>query len=174
MKYFIYLIAIILVAGLNAGVFNNLQIRGQAPNFLLLLAVCFTLEKKDFDFFFVCFFCGLLLDFYSSGFFGGFTLAFLGIGLILHIFSGNFLVTELNWKTLSLVIALALAFLDFVLCLYGLAAFKFNWTYQVIGFKVFAGSFIPALLYNLLLLYPAYLATVFVIRIVDNMDVRKR
>lgn len=61
-KYLIYFFAIVALLVLNLGLFNNLQIKGQIPNLLFLFSLCFALEKKSFDFFFVAFVSGLFLD----------------------------------------------------------------------------------------------------------------
>src|SRR3989344_6272424 len=102
MKYLIYLISIIVLLGLNLGLFNNFQINGQIPNLLFLFCLCFSLEKSakggsasggiDYDFFFVSFISGLFLDFYSTSFFGGFTLAFLCLSFLLHLMATNVIV----------------------------------------------------------------------------------
>ncbi|SRR6266404_3075175 len=174
MKYLIYLLAIIILLGLNIGLFNNLQIRGQMPNLLFLLALYFSLDKKDFDFFFISLVSGLFLDFYSAGFFGAFAMAFLLVSLCVHIFVSNVLVFELNWKSLSLALAVALAMLDFLVWFFGLLAFKFSWTSQYSGFRIFLSAFPAGLLYNWLLLYPMYWFSNFLRRLVDNLSLHRR
>ena len=142
MKYFIYLLAIIILLGVNLGLFNNLQFGGQIPNFLLLLTVYFSLEKKDFDFFFIAFVCGVFLDFYSANFFGGYTLAFLATALALHIFVNYILVLEVNWKSLTGLIFCSLVLVNFLLWLYGLLAFKLNLAADYTGFKIYLDGFL--------------------------------
>ncbi len=174
MKYVIYLISIILLLGINLGLFTQIPLKGQIPNLLFLFALCASLEKKDFDFFFISFVCGAFLDFYSTGFFGGFTLAFLTVSLCMHLVASNILVMEFNWKTLSAALAVSLLTVDIILCLYGFMAFKFNWTSGYTGFKIIMSGFIPSLVYNGLLLYPVYLFSNFVKRTLDNFRVRSR
>lgn len=174
MKYLIYLFALIILLGINLGLFNNLQIRGQMPNLLFLLALYFALEKKDFDFFFVSLVSGLFLDFYSGGFFGGFTLGLLAVSLGLHIFASSLFVFELNWKTLSLALFFSLGLFNFLLWLYGLLVYKFNWTNEYVTFKIFLAAFPPSLIYNLLLLYPMYFCFNFLRRVVDGLSLKRR
>ncbi len=156
------------------GLFNNLQIQSQIPNLLFLLTLFFALEKKDYDFFFIALISGLFLDFYSGSFFGGFTLAFLVVSLCAHLFVTNVLLAELNWKTLSAVLLVALAFFSLIIWVYGLMAFKLSWTVQYTGIKIFISQFLVNFFYNWLLLYPVYLFFTFLRNFVDNMDIRRR
>src|SRR3989344_3299474 len=104
MKYFIYLLSVIILLGLNLGIFGQFPIFGQIPNLLFLLVIFFALEKRSYDFFFVGFVCGLFLDFFSANYFGSFTLSFLAVGLAMHVFAGSFIGVELNWKVLGLIL----------------------------------------------------------------------
>lgn len=174
MKYFIYLLAIIFLLSLNLGLFNNLQIKGQIPNLLFLFSLYFAFEKKDLDFFFVSFVCGLVLDFYSTTFFGSFTLAFLSICLLLNLFVNNLAVVEINWKTLSLTLLLGLAGLNLLVWLYSAAAYKLNWTQDYSGLKDYFSGFLVSFFYNLLLLYPVYLFANFLKNFTDSLSVRRR
>lgn len=174
MKYFIYTLAIIILIGLNLGLFNNLQINNQIPNLLLLLTLYFSLEKDSYDFFFIAFVSGLFLDFYSAGFFGGFTLAFLSLALLLHLLASNFVLLELNWKSLSLLLAASLVILNSLLWLYGLWVYKLNWAFGYTGLKTFASAFLPGLIYNWLLLYPMYLCYGLIKNLIENLTIRRR
>jgi cell shape-determining protein MreD len=173
-KYLVYLIAIIILLGVNLGLFNSLQIQSQTPSLLFLLTLFFALEKKGYDFFFIALISGLFLDFYSAGFFGAFTLAFLVVSLLTHLFAANVLAAELNWKTLSLSLLGALVVFNLIIWAYGLMAFKLSFTSQYIGIKIFTSRFLINFLYDWLLLYPVYLYFTFLRNFTDNMDVRRR
>jgi len=174
MKYLIYLIAIIILLGINIGLFNSLQIQNQIPGLLFLLTLFFSLEKKDYDFFFVAMVSGLFLDFYSAGFFGGFTLAFLAVSLCAHLLMTNLFAAELNWKTLSLALLAALIVFNSIVWVYGLVVFKLNFGSQYTGIKVFVSQFSVNFLYDWLLLYPVYLYFTFLRNFVDNIAIRRR
>lgn len=174
MKYLIYLIAIIMLIGINLGVFGNLQIKSQIPNLLLLFTLCASLEKKDFDFFFIAFFCGLFLDFYSASFFGSFTFGFLLVALALNFLANRLVMLELNWKSLTLMLLASMLVLNLFLWGYGLLAYKFNLARDFLSFKTFAGAFLVIFLYNLLLLYPVYLFYTFLKRIIDSLSRKNR
>ncbi len=174
MKYFIYTLAIILLLGVNLGLFNNLQIRGQIPNLLFLFVLCVALEKKDLDFLLIALVSGLFLDFYSAGFFGGFAFIFLGLSFLGYFFVNYLVVLEMNWKTLSAALLVGLLLFNLFLWLYGLIAFKLNWTGQYVSFKIFLRAFPASFIYNCLLLYPMYLFVNWLRRFVDNLTIRRR
>lgn len=174
MKYFIYIISIIILLGLNVGLFNNLQIRGQIPNLLLLLTLYCSLEKKGYEFFFVAFIAGIFLDFYSVNFFGSFTLAFLVLALAIHFLSGSLMVLEVNWRSLTLLLLASLLLVNFTLWLYGFLAFKLNLTADYESIVVFIKSFPAEFFYNWLLLYPMYLLSNLLKRLIDNLKLRRR
>jgi rod shape-determining protein MreD len=174
MKYAVYLLAIVFLLSLNLGLFNNLQIRGQTPNLLFLFSLYFAFEKKDLDFFFVGFVCGLILDFYSTTFFGSFTFSFLIITLGLHLFVNNLASVELNWKTLSFSLLVCLFALDILVWLYSAAAFKLSWTQDSSGFKQYMAMFPLNFLYNLLFLYPVYVFANFLKNFTDSLSARRR
>ncbi|MCL5666628.1 MAG: hypothetical protein M1383_02560 [Patescibacteria group bacterium] len=163
MKYLIYLLAIILLLGLNAGIFSSFQIKGVMPNLLLLFMVLFSLDRGDSetrdnaDFLVIAFLSGLFLDFSSTTFFGSFALAFLLISLVLRLSSRHLLVFEMNWKYYSAALAVSLAALSFFIWFYNLLCFRLGWAAYLLDGKVLRSGYLISLVYNLLLLYPMYL-----------------
>ena len=174
MKYGIYFLTIFVLLGLNLGLFNSLQIRGQLPNLLLLLTMYFALDKKDLDFFFIAFVSGLFMDFYSTGFFGAFTFSLTAVAFALHLLANRFLVLELNWKTLSLLLLGSLTVFNFLLFGFGFAVYKLGLSGDYENFKAYAGFFLQSLFYNWLLLYPMYLLSTNLKNFIENSAVRSR
>jgi rod shape-determining protein MreD len=174
MKYLVYFFTIIILLGLNLGLFNSWQIGGQFPNFLLLLTIFFALEKKDFDFYFIAFFSGLFLDFYYTGFFGAYTFSLITIALGLHLLANRFLVLELNWKSLTLLLLGSLIVFNFLLFVYGFITYKIGLSGEYENIKAFSGSFPQSFFYNWLLLYPMYLFSQGLKNFIDNWTVRSR
>ena len=174
MKYLIYLLAIVVLAGVNLGLFSNLQFFGQIPNLLLLFAVCASLDKQDYDFFFIAFICGIFLDFYSATFFGSFTVSVLLLALSLHVLVNTLVLLELNWKSLSLLLLTAIILLDLFSWGYGFMAYEFGWSSNFIAFHSFMTAFASYFFYNLVLFYPTFLFYNFVRKIVDGLTIRRR
>ncbi|HYV33994.1 MAG TPA: hypothetical protein VE973_04065 [Candidatus Limnocylindria bacterium] len=174
MKYLFYILAIIILLGLNLGIFGNLQVQNQIPNLLLLLVICFSLEKKGFDFFFIAFISGIFLDSFSAGFFGGFTLSLITLGLLIHFLSNNLMVMEINWKSLIVLMLGSLVFVNFTLWLYGLISFKLNASPDYVNFHSFISGFAISFLYNLTLLYPMYLFYNILRNNIDSYSIRRR
>jgi len=98
LKYFFYLIAIVLLLGLNIGFFPYFKIFGAVPNLLLVMVVIAGLDKESFDCFYIAFLGGLFLDFQTTAPFGSFTASFLVIAGALQLIVNNFLVFEITWK----------------------------------------------------------------------------
>ena len=174
MKYLIYLLAIILLLGLNIGLFNNLQFYGQAPNLLMLMIIFLALDKDDLSFFPVVFVAGLFMDAFSANFFGGWTLSFLILALLLNFLSSRLMVFELNWKSLTLLVCGAWFLLNFCLWVYGFFIFKANLMPDYTGIKIFYGNFLPGLIYNWLFIYPMYLFVNFLKTLVRNFTIHSR
>ena len=173
MKYLIYLIAIILLLALDLGLFGQLPINGQVPNLLFLLTLYFVLDKKDNDFLFVAFVCGLFLDFFSVGFFGRFTLAFLLTAFCLRLFSDTVELGQ-NFQTLASAFMATFTLYSILIFLLEIVVFKFNWSAQAPESKIIFSRFLVNILYNLLLLYPMHFAFNFLRRTVENLSLRKR
>ena len=156
------------------GLFDHLSIKGQIPNLLFLFTLCCILEKEDFDFFFVCLVSGILLDFYSTDFFGAYTLAFLIISFFLHLFINKLMFLGLSWKSLSLTLIFALFSLNFIVWLYVLISFKLGWAGHSQDFKVMLTGFLPSLIYNALFLYPVYIFSIYLKEFINNFYIRRR
>lgn len=157
MKYLFNFLAVMLLLIVNIGFFGNFSIYGQIPNLLFLFALNFALDKTSFDYIFVSFICGLILDFYSTSFFGSYTIAFLLTSVLCNLVIQNFIFLELNWKYFSLILFIGLSVLNFCLWLYGFMVFKFNWHYNYIQFNTYLNNFYIMYGYNWLLFYPIYL-----------------
>jgi rod shape-determining protein MreD len=174
MKYFIYITSIIILLGINLGLFGNLQLFSQIPNLLLLFTLCASLDKKKHDFFFIAFTCGIFLDFFSASFFGGFTFSLLLIALVLSFLSNTLVVLELNWKSLSLLLFGTLVMINLTLWVYGFFAYRFHLSGDFNNFKTFSSTFVINFLYNWLLLYPIFIYYNYVRKIIDGFEIRGR
>ena len=174
MKYLIYFLAIIFLLGINIGLFGYIPFYGQIPNLLLLFACFFAMEKQSYDGFYVCLFAGLFLDFFSTQFFGGFTVAFLSLGLVLHLMFNYFLAMEVNWKMLGGVLCAVLILFYGSLWIYGFLVYKFNLAHSYLSLADYSRNLLPALVYNLLLMYPIYIFYETLQEWVEKLLIRQR
>ncbi len=174
MRYLIYIAVIVSLFGLNLGIFHNLQINNQIPNLLFLLSICFTLDNEGFDFFFIAFTSGIILDFYSTGFFGGYTLGLLIISVLMYLFINNILVIEVKFRSLAVSLLLALILLNVIVWLYGFTAYKLNITPSFISFKTYIDSFPINFFYNLFFIYPVYLFSSNLRLFVEKLNMRSK
>ncbi len=155
MKYAIYFFIIIILAGVNFGVFPTLSFYGVLPNLLLILLVTVSLSKAKPELsFFVAFIGGLILDFSSGIFFGSFTITFLCLALILELITKNFLVIDIDWKYQIIIFILVLILANLLLYGFSLLAFYLHWVKEKADFTPLKGTLLPFLAYNLLLFYP--------------------
>lgn len=174
MKYLIYLLSIILLLGLNLGIFSGLALRSAAPNLLLLAVIIFAAEKHTNDFFFVAFFSGLFMDIFSGSFIGSFTLAFVSLSLIIHLLVSNVVAYDVNWKYLTALVLGGLLYVSLFVWLYGWLAFKAGWTGLQVDLAIFNTKFITRFLYNLLLVFPVYFYVESTKKIVEKYFSRAR
>ncbi|MEK7161325.1 MAG: hypothetical protein AAB729_01390 [Patescibacteria group bacterium] len=174
MKYLIYTIAIILLFGINLGLFGNLPFFGKTPSLLFLLTIYFALEKKDLDFFFIAFVSGVFLDFFSAHFFGAYTMSLLVLAAGLHLFTQNFILQELNWKFLIGVLLGSLALLQTFLWLYALSVSSMHLAQETESLGIYFNGFAGSFFYNLFLMYPVYFFYGYLRKLVDYITVRRR
>lgn len=157
MKYFIYIIIIIILLSLNIGLFGHFRFFNTVPNLLFLLLLFFSLEKYEFDFFFIAFFCGIMLDLFAATFLGTFIFSFLVLAYVLHEFVAKIAVFEVDRKWQILFMAVSLQILNLLLWSYNFFAFKIGLSPDLISLKDLEKVFVPQFIYNLLLFYPVYL-----------------
>ena len=157
MKYLIYFFTVVLLFSLNVGVFSYFPIRGALPNLLLIFIVVIALLKEELpEIYFVAFLSGLFLDFSTGVFFGSFTLAFLLLSFLFSLVLERILSFEVNWKYVIAFLVVALFFVNACIFSYNWAAYHIGWAQFDIEIKVIRDQFLPAVFYNLLLLYPVY------------------
>jgi len=155
-KYLIYAIAIILLAGIHIGLFGYLKFFGVTPNILLLFVVGFCLQREADDSFFIALVAGLFLDFLNGLFIGSFTLAFLLLALLLYFLIHRLVVFELSWRYLLAVAAASTVLADIFAWAASTAALHFGWAQVSIDAQVLKRHLPLEILYNLLLAYPLY------------------
>jgi cell shape-determining protein MreD len=156
MKYIIYFIAIIILTGINIGLFGNLKLFGISPNILLLFVVGSCLQREAEDSFIVAFISGLFLDFLNGLFIGSFTFSFLLLTLLLYVIIHRLVVFELSWKYLLAITAAATIFINLAAFGINQAAFHYGWSQVSINLHVLTNRLPLEMLYNLALIYPLY------------------
>lgn len=159
MKYLIYLIAIILLVGLQIGLFSELRFFSAVPNLLLLLVIGSSLQREDVDAFFIALVSGLFLDYYTGLFIGSFTAAFVISAVVLYGVLHSLVVFDVSIKYLiSITIGMTIFVHVFI---WALNAFSFRFGLSVASMDagLLRGPLLGAILYNCLLAYPMYLAS---------------
>jgi hypothetical protein len=134
----------------------------------------FAIDKKNLDFYFFALIGGLLLDFFSTTYFGSYGFGFLLTGVFVYAMAGSLFFLEVNWKSLSLFLFGSLALLSFSLWFFNFAAFKFGWTVLYSPLKLYMTEFPANFFYNWLLLYPMYLVSNKLKDLISNFAIRSR
>ncbi len=78
-----------------------------APNLLFLLVIIFAFRQDSSEYLWLAFFSGLLLDIYSSTFFGTYTLSFLFLALIINYTTRTFFSAEPELNYMAMVVGLS-------------------------------------------------------------------
>lgn len=157
MKYFLYLLILALLCGINAGLSPLIGLKGQVPNLIFLLVLVFALEKDNYDFLFLAFFGGLFLDFLSGAFVGSFTLGLLLASFLLNFTVKHLFVLELNLKYLVALLLPSQLVLFLCFYAYNSAISKAGLGVSLVNWKYFLSNFTFSLIYNLVFLYPVYI-----------------
>lgn len=156
MKYVIYLIVIIILAGIQTGLFPYLKFFGAVPDLLLLFVVGSCLQREAEDAFFVALLCGLFVDLQNGVFVGSYTLSFLLLALLLYLVIGRLVVFELNFKYLVAATVAAVVFTGFLAWLISAAAVHFGWAAAAIDPHIWRSRLPQEIAYSLILCYPLY------------------
>lgn len=160
MKYFLYLLTIIILTGIQIGLFHYLALFGTVPNLLLLFVIGSSLQREAEDSFFLALVGGLFLDFSSGLLIGSFALGFLLLALLLYFIIHHLVVFELSWKYLLTVTAVATVFVDACVWLFNNFAYLHNWSTVLVSGQLLRARIVPEILYNLLLAYPLYVLAI--------------
>lgn len=167
MKYFIYIIFILLLLAVNTELARILSSAPFWVNLLLLPPVFFALEKKGFDFLFLALAGGLLLDSFNAAPFGAFTLSFILISGVLSwaawVFSaGEY---EINWKFLSLAVIFAFVAAESLVRLFS-GILPAN---EPISLSQAFSNFFPSIIYGSLAQLTLFLPVYFMFRALERM-----
>ena len=174
MKYFIYLLGIIILLALNVGLLDGFAIASAMPNLLFILLVIFALEKNSRDFFFFAVISGLFLDFYSGAYFGSYSFSFLLIGSLLHALAQNVILAEANWKYLVAFLAASLFLTDIFIWAYNLVVFRIGWSGQFFDSSLWQKQYLWELVYDLVFLYPIFRFTGLLKQIQEKLQIRRQ
>ena len=157
MKYFIYCITVIVLAGLNFGLFGYLKVFGVAPDLLLLFVVGASLQRDADDSFYIAFLGGLFMDFYNGLLAGSFTIAFLLVSLLSYLFIHKLVVFELSWRYLFAATILSTVFTALFVWFVTAAVFHAGWMQNSIDIRLLRSHLLIEIVYNSLLAYPIYI-----------------
>lgn len=156
MKYLVYFFVIVLLAGVQTGLFSYFKVFGAAPDLMLLFVVGCSLQHKAEDAFFVALIAGLFADFLNGLFIGSFTLSFLLLTMLFYLAIRQLVVFELSFKYLLGVVVFSLLFTSVLVWLFSSLGVHVGWSEVTVNATVLRRLFILELIYNLIFAYPVY------------------
>lgn len=156
MKYIIYSVVIIFLNGITAGGFQHFSILHAVPQLVLLLVVLVAAERKNLDYIFVAIMGGIFLDFTTSLAFGSYTLSFLIIGFAAKFLFDEMLLARSPLKHIPWIVSSAILFQYLWIWLYNGTLIRFHSSYLPLRISDAMLIAIGAIIYTLLLLFPAY------------------
>lgn len=156
MKYFIYFIILIVLAGLQSGLFRYLKFFGAVPDLMLLFVVGCCLQREAEDAFFVALLAGLFVDLQNGVFVGSYAFSFLLLALLLYLVIRQLVVFELNFKYLVAATIVAVVFTGFLAWLISGLAEHLNLAVAAIDPHIWRSRLLPEIIYDVILCYPIY------------------
>lgn len=158
MKYLIYIVSIIVLIGIQVGLFSELRFFSAVPNLSLLLVIGFCLQREDTDAFFIAILSGFFLDYNSGLLLGSFASVFFIVALILHMVLHSLVVFEVSIKYLVSITIGVTIFVQVYIWLIHMVGFHYGWSSLYVDPYVLKTPLFATIFYNCLLAYPMYLA----------------
>ena len=174
MKYLIYSVVTIFLVGITAGGFQHFSILHAVPQLVLLLVILVAAERKNLDYLFVAIVGGVLLDFTTSIAFGSYTLSFLVIGMLAKFLFEDMLLARSPLKHIPWIVSSAIILQHFWIWLYNGTLIRFHSSYIPLRLSEAMLIAIGAIIYTLLLLFPAYWIIEKLNDYIEHLDNRKK
>ena len=174
MKYFIYLITILISIGLTAGVFSLFPILRGVPQLLLVLVLVVAVERKNFDFIFISVVAGIFLDLLTSLAFGSYILSFAFLGFSAKYIFREYLITSNTWKHLPWVISIAILIQHLWFWIYNSLLFRFDQLALPLRLWDIILTSLGAIIYTAVLFFPVYWMIEKISQFIENLDLKKK
>ena len=174
MKYFIYLITILISIGLTAGIFSLFPILRGVPQLLLVLVIVVAVARKNLDFIFIAIVAGIFLDLLTSLAFGSYILSFAFLGFLSKYIFREYLITSNTWKHLPWIISIAILIQHIWFWVYNSLLFRFDQLALPIGLVDIIFTSFGAIIYTAILFFPAYWMIEKISQFMEKLDLRKK
>lgn len=174
MKYFVYLITVLISIGLTAGIFSLFPILRGTPQLLLILILVIAVERKNLDFIFIAVVAGIFLDFLTSLAFGSYTLSFVFLGFCARYVFREYLITSNTWKHLPWIISVAIIIQYLWFWIYNALLFRFDQLAVPIGLIDIILTSFGAIIYTGVLFLPVYWVIEKISQFIETLDLKKK
>ncbi len=174
MKYLIYTVVILFLVGITAGGFHHFSILRGVPQLVMLLLIIVAAERKNTDYMFVALVGGVLIDFSTSVAFGSFTLSFLVLGFLSKFLFEDMLLARSPLKHIPWIVSAAIALQYAWVWLYNGTLVRFDTAFLPLRLSDAMIIAIGAIIYTLILLFPAYWAIEKLNDYIEHLEQRKK
>ncbi len=156
MKFVLYFLSIVILAGLSVGIFQPLAFFGVVPNLLFLSVLVLALDKQEQSYLIYAIMAGVWLDFYSTVPIGSFSITFLIIASGVRFFVFAIVPYELHFRHILAISITAVALFYLLYTGYVLAFSSFANLPQLLTYKEVLLKLPYQVLYGIVCLYPVY------------------
>jgi hypothetical protein len=174
MRYAVYFIVIVLLAGIQLGLQSAFNSHVGFASVLMIFVLALAVIQEEPNFYMPAFIAGIFADLTCGLFIGSFTIPLLGLASLGHLVFQRVIFYKFNWKHLPFLAILAQLFV------YGWIAFYY-WLlpYLHILPPHFAEPHIRNIilsdsLYLLIWIYPVYASTLLIEQLLTDYEARQR
>lgn len=156
LKYFIYLLSIVVLILLTLLFSQYFQIHGAVPAFLLLFVMIIAIQREGFDFYPVAILAGVYIDFASSLPVGASVCGLVLVGFLSHALYHRVMYYQFSWKQLPILAGLNIIGFQTVVFLFGFFVGRVENVQLLLPLYQFFIQSLLILAYSLIFTYPLY------------------
>ncbi len=159
MKWFIYILIIVIVVVLQQGFFGVIDFGTYTPDLLLLIMLSIVWATNNFDFIIFALLGGLWTEIQYGLPIGTLVLSLLAIGSLAYLIINRWLFSDKSWQHFFGAVIISSILLHAWISFYTSTLFIFGWSQVAVSGRMFFHAALPTLLVNLILTYPIFLGT---------------
>ncbi len=156
MKWLLYILIIVIVVLINQTIFRLTDFGFFVPDLLLLFSLVVVWSLNNFDFLIFGILGGIWLEVFLGLPIGSLSLGLILVGSLAYLAINRWLFSEKPWQYFLGAVFLGTLLIRIWLWLFTTFLFNMEFTNLVVGIDYVWRGFLPALLVNLLLIYPVF------------------
>jgi hypothetical protein len=173
MKWFIYILFIITVVVLNQTLFRVIEFGFFVPDLLLLFTLAVVWSFNNFDFLVFGLLGGTWLEILAGLPIGSLSIGIMLVGSLAHVILNRWLFSEKPWQYFLGAVALGTLLIRLWMWFYTALLAYWEFTSTSASFAVVWQGLLPALVVNLLLIYPIFALVEMLAKYAQNFSKNK-